>query len=660
MINRVLIANRGEIACRVIRTLDQMGIESVAVFSDADREALHVSMADQSIRIGPAPSVESYLRSDRIIQAALNSGADAIHPGYGFLSENPEFVHQCVNAGLVFIGPDAASIEAMGLKDTAKKLMQDAGVPVVPGYHGENQNPDYLAGEADQIGYPVLIKARAGGGGKGMRKVDSARDFVNALEGAKREAAASFADDRVLIEKYLTTPRHIEVQVFGDRQGTVLHLFERDCSLQRRHQKVIEEAPAPGMTEEMRTAMGNAAVQAAKAVNYIGAGTVEFIVDASDGLRPDRFFFMEMNTRLQVEHPVTEFVTGIDLVEWQINVAAGKALPLSQQQLSINGHALEARIYAEDTDNDFLPATGKLDYLQLDSEQRVDTGVRQGDRISPFYDPMIAKLIVKGEDRATAVSKLIQALGRSRISGCTNNIDFLARLASLPEFISGEVQTGLIEQQQDKLGKALVPPTEVLAIGALHQAGLLAQAAGMDPWQLLTYWRPWRNPTIQISIRYLGDRYEAQLELISASCARLTIENMQHELKLGPILPNDVRLLFGERWLNAGIFAAEHRLDVFLDGESWQLDFDDPLEIADDNSAAANQIISPMPGAITHIPIKSGDPVSQGDILIVMEAMKMEHSLKAGRDGVIQSVSVGVGDQVEAGTTLATLTTDTE
>ncbi|MEJ2178669.1 MAG: biotin carboxylase N-terminal domain-containing protein, partial [Gammaproteobacteria bacterium] len=412
MFRKVLIANRGEIACRVIRTLERMGIESVSVFSEADRESLHVALADQSVCIGPAPSVDSYLRSDRIIRAALDTGAEAIHPGYGFLSENPGFVRDCGQAGLTFIGPDADSVEAMGLKDTAKRLMQDAGVPVVPGYHGENQNPDFLAGEADQIGYPVLIKARAGGGGKGMRKVDSAKEFLSALESARREASASFGDDQVLIEKYLATPRHIEVQVFGDRHGSVLHLFERDCSLQRRHQKVIEEAPAPGMTSEMRTAMGSAAVKAATAVNYVGAGTVEFIVDASGGLRTDHFYFMEMNTRLQVEHPVTECITGIDLVEWQLNVAAGNPLPVSQQQLSISGHAIEARIYAEDTENDFLPATGTLEFLELDKKERVDTGVRRGDLISPFYDPMIAKLIVKGGDRDTAITKLIRALDR--------------------------------------------------------------------------------------------------------------------------------------------------------------------------------------------------------------------------------------------------------
>jgi len=655
MIRKVLIANRGEIACRVIRTLNRMGIGSVAVFSDADRDALHVSMADQSVRVGSAPSLESYLKSDRIIQAALDTGADAIHPGYGFLSENPDFVRACNDAELIFIGPDAHSIEAMGLKDAAKKLMQEAGVPVVPGYHGDNQNPDYLSGEADQIGYPVLIKARAGGGGKGMRKVETTDDFIDALEGAKREAAASFADDRVIVEKYLDTPRHIEIQVFGDRQENVVHLYERDCSLQRRHQKVIEEAPAPGMTEEMRTAMGNAAVQAAKAVNYIGAGTVEFIVDASDGLRSDRFYFMEMNTRLQVEHPVTEMVTGVDLVEWQINVAVGKSLPVSQDQLSINGHAVEARIYAENTDNDFLPASGTLEYMSLDSGARIDSGVRQGDFISPYYDPMIAKLIVKGADRNAAVANMAAALNRSRIAGCVTNVGFLGRLVSLPRFIDGDVETGLIEQERKKLSRPDRPPAAVLALGALHNIGVLAKSYDTNPWRELTHWRPWGNPTFLVSSRYEDGDYDLRIDAISSSHFRVKIGDSEIELELGDVSTHDVQLAMDDQWLNLGMSAGIHRLTVFYDGESWLLNFDDPLEVTADSGTDASHVTAPMPGAITHISIEPGDSVKTGDTLIVMEAMKMEHALKAGRDGKVESLSVAAGDQVEAGATLVTL-----
>ena len=655
MFKRILIANRGEIACRVIRTLNRMGIESIAVYSDADQDALHVTLADHSVRIGPAPSVDSYLRVDRIIQAAMETGAEAIHPGYGFLSENPEFVRSCDRAGLTFIGPGADAIEAMGLKDAAKQLMQRAGVPVVPGYHGENQNPDFLAGEADQIGYPVLIKARAGGGGKGMRKVESASEFHAALEGARREAAASFGDDQVLIEKYLATPRHIEIQVFADHHGNTMHLFERDCSLQRRHQKVIEEAPAPGMTLEMRGNMGNAAVQAAKAVDYVGAGTVEFIVDASNGLRPDRFYFMEMNTRLQVEHPVTESITGIDLVEWQISVAAGNPLPLQQEELNIDGHAIEARIYAEDTENEFLPATGKLDYLAFDKSARIDTGVRQGDLISPFYDPMIAKLIVHGIDRSAAIAKLKNALNRTRISGCTSNIGFLGRLAALPEFSVGDVQTGLIAQRRTLLAQSEKPPTEVLVTAALHRAGLLSGHVDQSPWTTLTCWRPWGNAKIQDRIYFRETPIDTRLVPVSANRIDVTIDGAEAKLALGDIRPHEIRLQINGRWVNVGVFFGRDRLEVFFEGEKWPLTFRNPLELIGDSGASADQIAAPMPGAITHVQIKAGDQVNQGGTVIVMEAMKMEHTLRAERDGVIESVTVQVGNQVEAGEILATM-----
>ncbi|MDG1973159.1 MAG: biotin carboxylase N-terminal domain-containing protein, partial [Paracoccaceae bacterium] len=439
MFKKILIANRGEIACRVMRTAHRMGVATVAVYSDADAKSLHVEMADEAIRIGPAPVSESYLKADRIIEAAKSTGADAIHPGFGFLSENPDFVEAVEAAGLTFIGPSASAIRAMGLKDAAKKLMEKAGVPVVPGYHGEEQDPDFLAKQADEIGYPVLIKARAGGGGKGMRRVDDPAEFAASLISASREAEASFGDGACLIEKYILSPRHIEIQVFGDDHGNAVHLFERDCSLQRRHQKVIEEAPAPDMTDEVREAMGEAAVKAAKAISYSGAGTIEFIVDGANGLRTNGFWFMEMNTRLQVEHPVTEEITGVDLVEWQLRVAAGAPLPTKQEDLSINGWAFEARIYAEDAANNFLPATGRLSHLRFPDNARIETGVRAGDEITPFYDPMIAKLIVHADTRAEALRRLHAALVATQAAGSVTSLEFLARLASHEGFAAGDV-----------------------------------------------------------------------------------------------------------------------------------------------------------------------------------------------------------------------------
>ena len=479
MFTKILIANRGEIACRVIRTARRMGIWTVAVYSDADARALHVEMADEAVHIGPSPVTESYLLGNRIIEAALETGAQAIHPGYGFLSENPDFVDAVEAAGLIFIGPSGASIRAMGLKDAAKRLMEKAGVPVVPGYHGEDQGLVLLAGKAKEIGYPVLIKARAGGGGKGMRRVDNPDDFPEALAGARREAKAAFGDESVLVEKYVDKPRHIEVQVFGDNHGNAVHLFERDCSAQRRHQKVIEEAPAPGMTREMRAAMTAAAVKAAKAIKYSGAGTIEFIVDASDGLKADRFWFMEMNTRLQVEHPVSEMVTGIDLVEWQLRVAAGEALPKAQNQIALDGHAFEARIYAEDPAKGFLPATGTLHHLKFppqDADLRVETGVRAGDAISPFYDPMIAKLVVHADSRTAALQALDTALAATEIAGSVTNIAFLAALARDADFAAGDVDTGLIGRKQDALVQVPPPGAEAVAAAAREAAGIASPA----------------------------------------------------------------------------------------------------------------------------------------------------------------------------------------
>ncbi|MEO0329881.1 MAG: biotin carboxylase N-terminal domain-containing protein, partial [Pseudomonadota bacterium] len=503
MPKKLLIANRGEIACRIIKTARAMDIKTVAVYSDADANAQHRLWADEAVHIGPAPVAESYLDSEKIIRAAIETGADAIHPGYGFLSENPGFVDAVEKAGITFVGPSAEAIRAMGLKDAAKKRMEEADVPVVPGYHGDNQEEKFLAGEATKIGYPVLIKARAGGGGKGMRKVDHPKDFAAALEGAVREGVASFGDGRVLIEKYITAPRHIEIQVFGDSHGNVVHLFERDCSLQRRHQKVIEEAPAPDMTEEMRAAMGGAAVKAAQAIHYCGAGTVEFIVDGSEGLSPDGFWFMEMNTRLQVEHPVTEAITGIDLVEWQLRIADGEYLPRFQDDLSIEGHAFEARLYAEDVPKGFLPATGKLEYLEFSSAARNDSGVVEGDSISPFYDPMIAKIITHEETREAALSKLDFALGETLIAGTVTNRDFLQALCRHDEFSAGEVDTGLIGRDLDALLESDPPGDQIIALAAKYALDMPAvpygnaqsyNAAEDDPGGSLAGFSIWTAP----------------------------------------------------------------------------------------------------------------------------------------------------------------------
>jgi len=657
MIRKVLVANRGEIACRIFRTLKQMEIATVAVYSEADRSALHVSMANESILIGPAVAAQSYLDIDRIVNAAGNSGADAVHPGYGFLSENPALVRALNAAGITFIGPGAEAIEAMGLKDAAKRLMEKAGIPVVPGYHGENQEPVFLAAEADKIGYPVLIKARAGGGGKGMRKVEQPEDFAEALAAAQREGQGSFADPAVLVEKYIASPRHIEVQVFGDQHGNVVHLFERDCSLQRRHQKVIEEAPAPGMTDEMRSAMGRAAVQAARAVGYVGAGTVEFIVDASDGLKVDGFYFMEMNTRLQVEHPVTEAITGTDLVRWQIEVVNGKPLPLTQDQLVISGHAFEARIYAEDTDNGFLPSTGRLDYMALDPSARIDSGVRQGDTITPFYDPMIAKLIVHGDNREAALSKLCSALGQSRIVGCTTNIGFLGRLARLASFRTGNVETGLIEQQQHLLRRPATIPHSAVVAAALWRSAMLLQSPQADPWDTLRGWRPWRQAGLDLSLQCNDQRIEINIVVIDLHTARVHLCGETFAVTDIQSSANGCQFLLDSAAASVEFFSRQDSIYIFDRDETYGIYFDDPLQSSGDLDADGSRIAAPMPGAIIRVEVGPGDKVEKQQVLMVMEAMKMEHSLRADRDGVVETLNVSTGDQVEAGTILMTLET---
>jgi 3-methylcrotonyl-CoA carboxylase alpha subunit len=643
MFKKILIANRGEIACRIIRTARRMGVATVAVYSDADAGSMHVAMADEAVRIGPAPVTESYLVGECIVAAALETGAEAIHPGYGFLSENPDFVDRVVDAGLVFIGPSAASIRAMGLKDAAKRLMEKAGVPVVPGYHGEAQDIVLLASKATEIGYPVLIKARAGGGGRGMRRVDHPGDFAEALSSARREAKAAFGDDRVLVEKYVEKPRHIEVQVFGDNHGNAVHLFERDCSAQRRHQKVIEEAPAPGMTDEMRAAMTEAAIKAAKAISYSGAGTIEFIVDASQGLKVDRFWFMEMNTRLQVEHPVTEMITGVDLVEWQLRVAHGEVLPLRQDEIELDGHAFEARLYAEDAARGFLPATGTLHHLWFPDEAapgtslRVETGVREGDTISPFYDPMIAKLVVHGPDRKTALDGLGDMLAETEIAGSTVNTAFLAALAADPDFASGDVDTGLIGRKQDELTAIPAPSGAVVAAAVVAVSGLSDMADAGDPWSVLTGYAHFHATPRRVTLGYGEEVVRAKVG-VEAGRTFVELDALNGEtLRLRPPAINLAR------WPG--------HVSVFDGPVSYTFAVPDPLDRADEAGSGADSLRAPMPGLVKVVRAAAGDSVTKGQPLLILEAMKMEHSIAAPHDGVIVEIATE-GSQVSDGTVL--------
>lgn len=643
MFNKILIANRGEIACRVIRTARKLGVHTVAVYSDADAKSSHVEMADEAVHIGPSPVGESYLRGDKIVAAALATGAQAIHPGYGFLSENPDFVDQVVAAGLTFIGPSAASIRAMGLKDAAKRLMEKAGVPVVPGYHGEAQEIVLLASKAREIGYPVLIKARAGGGGKGMRRVEHPDDFSEALSSARREAKAAFGDDRVLVEKYVDKPRHIEVQVFGDNFGNAVHLYERDCSAQRRHQKVIEEAPAPGMAPALRKAMTDAAVKAAKAINYSGAGTIEFIVDASQGLKADRFWFMEMNTRLQVEHPVTEMVTGTDLVEWQLRVASGEKLPKTQSEITLAGHAFEARIYAEDAAKGFLPATGTLHHLKFPEPDaaalRIETGVRVGDAISPFYDPMIAKLVVHAKDRQAALEALGAALSQTEIAGSTVNTAFLAALAADPDFCAGDVDTGLIGRHQEALTAVAPPSGEIISAAALAASGAEASPPSNDPWSSLSGYAHFHGIARRIRLKFGEAAILAKVSVRPDGRFQVALDAPYdsanvHDLRAAPRLA---------RWPG--------HITVFEGAVGYTFAVPDPLARSDDAAAASGSLRAPMPGLVKLVRVAKGDAVIKGQPLLILEAMKMEHTIAAPHDGVIAEIAVE-GAQVSDGTVL--------
>ncbi|OYW44028.1 MAG: methylcrotonoyl-CoA carboxylase [Sphingomonadales bacterium 32-68-7] len=650
MIRSLLIANRGEIACRVIRTARAKGIRTVAVYSDADAKALHVRQADEAVHIGPSPAAESYLRGDKIIAAAKATGVEAIHPGYGFLSENAEFAESVIAAGLKWIGPRPDSIRAMGLKDAAKKLMIEAGVPVTPGYMGEDQSPDRLLAEAEAIGWPVLIKAVAGGGGKGMRKVDAAPQFLEMLESCRREAKASFGNDEVLLEKWITSPRHIEVQVFGDTHGNVVHLFERDCSLQRRHQKVIEEAPAPGMDEATREAICAAAVRAAKAVDYVGAGTIEFIADASQGLSADRIFFMEMNTRLQVEHPVTEEITGVDLVEWQLRVASGEPLPKRQDELAINGWAMEARLYAEDPATGFLPSTGRLEHLRLPEATRIETGVEQGDAISPYYDPMIAKLVALAADREGARRALAAACGSTQCSPVKTNAWFLRRLLNQEAFAIGRVTTSFIADYEAELTRPAVSDEARLAAVSWRLEEFVGAAWNGD--QAIA-------PQGLFGFRLNADRAPARLTLSMDGTASEVVASPdstgdhwqwaisidgRSEFELSQSLPTT----FGP--------SAEDEPDgsilLFEDGVAHHATFG-PARKLGGTSAADGAILAPMPGKVIAVDIAEGEMVAKGQRLLVLEAMKMEHALTAPFDGTVAELKAQAGAQVQVEALLA-------
>ncbi|MEQ6471927.1 acetyl/propionyl/methylcrotonyl-CoA carboxylase subunit alpha [Comamonas sp. wu1-DMT] len=671
MFKKILIANRGEIACRVAATARRMGVKTVAVYSDADARAKHVAACDEAVHIGGSAPKDSYLSWERILEAAQATGAEAIHPGYGFLSENEDFANACAAAGLVFIGPPASAIRAMGLKAESKQLMEKAGVPLVPGYHGHDQNPELLQREADRIGYPVLIKASAGGGGKGMRLVEKSEDFAASLESCKREAINSFGNDAVLIEKYVLRPRHIEIQVFGDTQGNCVYLFERDCSVQRRHQKVLEEAPAPGMTAALRQKMGEAAVAAAKAVNYVGAGTVEFIVEQPGGYdQPEamKFYFMEMNTRLQVEHPVTEAITGEDLVRWQLLVASGQPLPKAQSELRILGHAIEARICAENPENNFLPATGHLAVYRKPecssfeiSDVRVDDGVREGDAISPFYDSMIAKLIVHGEDRAQALARLDAALAQTHIVGLTTNVQFLRQVVKSQAFSNALLDTALIEREREALfGKDFVGRDLAVAAAMAWQLQGEQAAQGADPFSRRDGWRMSGRYVRSFGFAYRGEDFTAGLAYGRGTQAAQTYQlgigegesRSDGTLQWRALADGRLELgLDGKRTVVV-VHAQGDQLSIFTEAGSTQITVVDQLAHAGDTGHEGGRLTAPMPGKVVSFTVKAGDKVSKGQPLAVMEAMKMEHTIAAPGDGVVLELLYVPGDQVSEGAEL--------
>ncbi|MEW6983455.1 acetyl-CoA carboxylase biotin carboxylase subunit [Colwelliaceae bacterium 6471] len=666
MFTKILIANRGEIACRVIKTARKMGILTVAVYSDADADSLHVNMADEAVYLGPSPSRESYLLGDKVIEAAKRTGAQAIHPGYGFLSENADFCRQCSKENIIFIGPPVAAIEAMGSKSAAKNIMEKAKVPLVPGYHGDDQSEAVLKKSADDMGYPVLLKATAGGGGKGMRQVWSEKEFSEGLAAAKREAKSSFGDDTMLVEKYLTQPRHVEIQVFCDNHGNAVYLFERDCSVQRRHQKVIEEAPAFSMSEELRAKMGEAAIKSAQAIGYQGAGTVEFLLDI-DG----SFYFMEMNTRLQVEHPVTELITGQDLVEWQLRVAADENLPKRQDELVIKGHAFEARIYAEDANNDFLPATGKLKFLQPPEESefvRVDTGVRQGDEVSVFYDPMIAKLIVWDENRDKALQRLAKALSEYRIQGVTTNIDFLYNLATCPPFINADIDTGFIDKHQDLIfHEDKQTLADELPIAALYL--VLAQAKQAEqnavtaqdpysPWNTPNAWRLNEAHIHQLMLSHNDIHYSVSVEQKRQGADSYYLVSVDgHTVDCQGRINGDVMHISINGYRSqATIVCNEHQISLYR--QNGVFNFIQIFPDCGDNSESdhKNGLVAPMNGTMVSVLVGAGETVEKDQPLMIMEAMKMEHTIRAPSNGIVTAIYFNEGDMVDGGAELLAFT----
>ncbi len=676
MFKKILIANRGEIACRVAQTARRLAVQTVAVYSDADANAKHVAACDESVHIGGSAPRDSYLRWEAIIEAALATGAQAIHPGYGFLSENEEFAKACAAAGLVFIGPPASAIKAMGLKAESKQLMEKAGVPLVPGYHGADQDPDLLQREADQIGYPVLIKASAGGGGKGMRAVDRSEEFAAALASCKREAINSFGDDAVLIEKYVQRPRHIEIQVFGDSYGNYVYLFERDCSVQRRHQKVLEEAPAPGMTEAIRARMGVAAVAAARTVHYVGAGTVEFIVEQTDYDQPEsmKFYFMEMNTRLQVEHPVTEAITGLDLVEWQLRVASGERLPLAQADLKIHGHAIEARICAENPDNNFLPATGTLQvyglppcatFVRAEQGVRVDSGVREGDTISPFYDSMVAKLIVHGSTREEALARMDAALAQTHIVGLATNVQFLRHVVSSGAFSTAQLDTALIQREsaalfgQTKLG---MPVVAAALLSHLMEKETRAfekpDARGwVDPWGRRDGWRSHGPSLRSFMMEFRGEAHTVVLTRAHGGVLQLLIDGTSYELNFASTASGALDVRLGAQRVLAHVYQTGEVAHVFTAQGAAEITVVDALAHAGESRSDVGRLTAPMPGKVVSFAVKVGDKVTKGQPLAVMDAMKMEHLIAAPVDGVVAELLYAVGDQVAEGAELLKLVT---
>jgi len=656
---KILIANRGEIACRIVRTARQMGIRTVAVYSDADRDAMHVQAADEAVRLGPAPAAESYLKIDALMDAAHRTGVDAIHPGYGFLSQNPAFADACMKNGVGFIGPPASAIRIMGSKSAAKATMAKAKVPILPGYHGDAQDEATLRQAADKIGYPALIKASAGGGGKGMRRVDSAAEFAEALAGAKRESKGAFGDDHMLVEKFLQQPRHVEVQVIADSKGNAIHLFERDCSVQRRHQKIIEEAPAPGLTTEQRRKLGAAGVAAAKAVGYVSAGTVEFLLDA-DG----QFYFMEMNTRLQVEHPVTEMITGLDIVEWQLLIAAGESLPLTQDQVKLNGHAFEARLYAEDPARGFLPATGRVSHLRWPATSehlRIDTGIRAGDEVGMHYDPLLAKIITWGEDRAAALARLQGALMATQLLGLRNNLEFLKSVLGHGAFQAGEVSTDFIERHKEDIFTPLPTPHmdawafACLAILLARRDAAVARARDSgdpwSPWHGTDGWRLNLRGCEEILLRHGGEVHRLGVTYNRGE--------YQFDLPQGPKMVSGERLadgglrliIDGRQTAGSAIRDGNTLLVVTMDG-GFEFELVDPVAAADRVDSHVGGLSAPMPGKIIKIGAKAGEKVRRGAVLVILEAMKMEHSITAPADGLVEAVHYRVGDLVKEGAAL--------